>query len=114
MRNGHLTYCEIESGEDGGVLLGFYRISAKGSPLVSKIYMNSVEEIISWCDDVKAIAVEKLEYDKIISEQSKQQQKAEEEREQLRQRLKQAQKEKALKMKQIKAQQQEIKEPTLF
>ena len=107
-----LARCEILIDEKGTNRLIVYYHS--GLPAIESYMTGTPEELASWCDDIKAIALEKAKCDEIKAEQVKQQQIAEEEREQLRKRLKQIQKEKALKMKQIRIQQQEVKEPTLF
>lgn len=112
MFNRRLAHCEVLTDEKGINRIIFYFNS--GLPAIESYMIGSPEELASWCDDIKAIALEKAKYDKIKAKQIKQQQKEDEEREQLRIRLKQIQKEKALKMKQIKIQQQEVKEPTLF
>jgi hypothetical protein len=112
MFDGRLAHCEILTNDRGNNSLCFNFLSPHPSQVILGI--GSPEELASWCDDIKAIALERAKYDKIMAEQAKQKQMAEEEREQLRNRLKQIQKEKVQKMKQIRIQQQEVNEPTLF
>ena len=112
MFDGRMTYCEVLTDEEGIHRIVFNHLS--GYPKKVSCMIGSPEELARWCDDIKAIALEKANHDKLMAERAKQQQMAEEEREKIRQRLKQAQKEKTIKMKLIKAQQKEVEEPTLF
>ena len=98
--------------EEGKPFLCFHSYSDDGKSSFMRLYLKSVEWLLSWCEDLRVLAIEKIEYDKIVAEQKKQQEMAEEAREQLKKQLQQKAKAEKKRLQRIKR--QEIIEPSLF